>query len=326
MLFAFPYITRDPYLTQILTLALLFAYMASCLNIVLSCGQWSLAHAMFVGIGAYTSTLFFVNLNVSPWLSVLVGSALAAVAALVIAIPLFRLRTLYFCLASLAIAEALRLWIIATPEIGGWATGQTRGLRIPSVSEWHWLYFQSLGREFYYYVILFMLLGLLAFLYWLWRSKLRYQFEAVRNDEDGAASLGINITRVKTISLVLSAALLAPAGTFYTQLLQYASPATLLSVKLSFMLLLMVMLGGIGTLSGPIIGAVVFGPLDGVVRGYLGGAFAGLNLVIMGTVVVLLVLFLPRGVHYTLARGYWWVIERLERLVPHSVGSTNQRL
>jgi branched-chain amino acid transport system permease protein len=263
-------------------------------------GQLSFGHAAFYGIGAYTSTLLFVHLGVTPWLGMIAGGLLAVVASLLLGIPCFRLRGTYFTLATIAFAEVLRILVVYFKEF----TGGSIGIVLKFNEGFLNLMFKN--REPFAYIAL----GFMALIYylsvWVENSRLGYYLTALKENEDGARALGINTYRCKLIALMMSAFLTALIGSFFAQYLTFIEPESEFSLGLSIALTLPVMIGGIGTALGPVIGAFIITPLQELLRIYISGEYQGLQHIIYGIVLVVVVICIPQGV-------YRWVTESVFR-------------
>jgi branched-chain amino acid transport system permease protein len=263
-------------------------------------GQLSFGHAAFYGIGAYTSTLLFVHLGVTPWLGMIAGGFLAVIASLVLGIPCFRLRGTYFALATIAFAEVLRILVVYFKEFTGGSIGIVLKFN-PGLLN---LMFKN--REPFAYIAL----GFMALTYylsiWIENSRLGYYLTALKENEDGARALGINTYRCKLIALMISAFLTALIGSFFAQYLTFIEPESEFSLGLSIAMTLPVMIGGIGTALGPVIGAFIITPLQELLRIYISGEHQGLQHIIYGIVLVVVVVCIPQGV-------YKWVTETIFR-------------
>jgi branched-chain amino acid transport system permease protein len=261
-------------------------------------GQLSFGHAAFYGIGAYTSTLLFVHLGITPWLGMIAGGILAVVASLVLGMPCFRLRGTYFTLATIAFAEVLRILVVYFKEF----TGGSIGIVLKFNAGFLNLMFRD--REPFAYIAL----GFMALTYylsvWVENSRLGYYLTALKENEDGARALGINTYRCKLVALMLSAFLSAMIGSFFAQYLTFIEPESEFSLGLSIAMTLPVMIGGIGTALGPVIGAFIITPLQELLRIYISGEYQGLQNIIYGIVLVVVVICIPQGV-------YRWITESI---------------
>lgn len=295
VLLVLPSFIRDEYYLHVLVGILFFAYMASAWNIVCGyTGQLSLGHSALCGIGGYISTLLFINAGLSPWIGMWIGAVCATGVGVLVGWPCFRLRGPYFALTTIAFAEILRIWIDNTEEIFGIELRGAQGLSVPLKGHAPAL-FQFDGKVPYYYVILAMLVGVMAVTWWMERSRMGFYLKAIRGDQDAAEALGVNSTRYLLSAMALSSFLTALGGSFYAQFFRYINPERNMGLDLSIELALMGIVGGQGTVLGPVLGAFLLTPAGEITRATLGGKFPGLHLVIYGLVLILAMLFLPKG-------------------------------
>jgi branched-chain amino acid transport system permease protein len=274
-----------------------YAYLGQAWNILGGyAGQLSLGHAAFFGIGAYTSAALAIHLGISPWLGMLAGAALAAILSLGIGYLGFRfgLRGFYFVLLTLAAAEICRLVALHLPILGGY-TGLFITFR---PNPWQ---FQFRGKIPYYFIALAFLGGSCAIAWLIQRSKLGTYLVAIREDEDASEALGVDTFRYKMIAYAVSAALTALGGTFYAYFQFYLQPNSVLHINHSVDIMIRPIVGGSGTILGPVLGSFLLELLGESSRTYFAAGTAGLNVVIYGLLLIVVVLFLPRGVYPTLA-------------------------
>lgn len=306
------FLADHAYWIQIYIWVLFFAICATAWNIVGGyAGQYSFGHAAFLGIGAYTSTLLYLNLGLSPWIGMLIGGLMAALAGAVISYPCFRLRGAFFSLATIAFAEMLRVGGELTDSIFGIAIRGARGLVIEPVGN-SWWAFQFTDKATYAHIAFGMLLVTLVIAYAVKYSRLGYYLTAIGDDEEGVQSLGIDTARAKLIALLISAFLTAMAGTFYAQLILFITPTRAISLDLSVQMVIMSVLGGLGTVFGPLIGAAVLVPVGELTRAALGGStLQGAHLVVYGIILMLTVRFVPRGIEQYFRVGTTWLITRI---------------
>jgi branched-chain amino acid transport system permease protein len=278
----------------------LFAFLATSWDIIGGyAGQLSLGHAAFFGIGAYTSTYLFINYSLSPWIGMLIGGLLAALVAFILGFLCFRygLKGPFFALVTLACAEVLRIASMNWMVIGG-----SIGLLIP-LHQSSFINFTFENKMNYYYIILIMMLFSTLVVYFINRSKMGLYLMTIREDEDAAESLGIDTTKYKLLAISVSAFLTAMGGSFYAQYIMYISPDEVFGVGRSIEIILRSIIGGSGTVLGPVLGAFVLGPLSEWARVYLGG-YSGVHLMVYGVIVIIVVLFLPSGVAPMLSRVF----------------------
>jgi branched-chain amino acid transport system permease protein len=288
----FPAFVTLPYPRDVLIRIFLFATLAQAWNILAGyCGQISLGHAIFFGAGAYTSGVFVARDVASPWAAMLVGALLAVVLSQVVGAPVFRLRGHYFAIATIAVGEIVHILAVNWDFIGA-----ARGLYIPIKRPDSLVNFQfHQSKAVYYYIVLGLLLLGLGVTRLIERSRLGYYFRAVREEQDAAASLGVPVARTKRVAFAISAAFTAACGTFYAQYLLFIDPESVLPLSLSILICLVAVLGGVGTLWGPLVGAVVLIPLGEVTRIYLGGTGKALDLVIYGALIMIVSVVQPAG-------------------------------
>jgi len=286
------YVTNPPpYVVHIIINIFWFAYVTSSWNIVGGfAGQVSLGHPVFIGLGAYTSTLLFMNYGLSPWLGLFCGMAAALAAAALIGVPCFRfgIRGPYFAIGTLAYTMVMEQLAMAFREVTGGGFGITLR-RIDSL-----LYFQSADPKVYLPIILSFWIVLIYIMHRL--QKFRYRLLAIRENEDAAAALGVNVFRVKLYALLISAAFSAVGGTFYAQYYRYIDPATVFGPDLALEIMLIAIFGGIYDLFGPTIGSGILIPISECLRILLGGRYFGSYLIIYGIILILCVLRLPEGI------------------------------
>lgn len=267
------------------------AYFAQCWNLMSGfTGQFSFGHAAFYGIGAYMSSILSVDYGVNPWIGMLVGMTAAGIVAAIIGYLSFHynLRGDYFALATMAFCEILRV-ITKNTQFFHASTGVT----IPYSKDWKQMQFG--GKEGYLYVAFIMLAAITFGLYKIRKTKVGLYFVAIRENEDAAKALGINAFRYKMTALIASAMLTAIAGTFYAQYYLYIDPTICFGNSVSVSAITPCIIGGTGTIFGPIIGAVIIEPISELTNALL-SQYVGLNMVVYGLILVLAILLMPNGV------------------------------
>ncbi|SEK00826.1 branched-chain amino acid ABC transporter permease [Achromobacter sp. NFACC18-2] len=253
-------------------------------------GQLSFGHALFFGVGAYAQALGQLNLGLNPWLVLPMAIALGALVGLAVGGLTFRygLKGSYFALVTLAFAEVFRILALSVSFTGGGV-----GLMVPLQEGVANMQFGS--RRGYIYLLLgFVLLALLVTA-WLRHSRFGAYLQAVRDNEDAARAIGVNPLRVKLGGIALSAAFMSVAGAFYVQVFQYIDPGIAFGSAVSVEALVGAIVGGMGTLWGPLLGAVTLHALADLTRN-LFGELPGISMVIYGVVLILIVMFMPRGI------------------------------
>jgi branched-chain amino acid transport system permease protein len=281
----------DVYLQNVLVLTLMYAALSQAWNILGGyCGQISLGHAIYFGIGAYVSTLLYVHTGLTPWLGMLAGGALAAVVALALGYPFFRLRGHYFTIATIVVAETGLILMLNWDYAGG-----ASGIQIPyGPDSWPHLQFARDKLPYIYFALGFACVT--WFVTWLIEdSKWGYWWRAVKDNHEAAESLGVVVFRSKMAAAALSAFFTAIGGAFYAAFVSYIDPDSVMGFQFSLLIALPAVLGGIGTLWGPALGAAVLIPLTELTRSYFGGSGSGIDLVIYGVLIMLIALARPEG-------------------------------
>ncbi|MFB0536505.1 MAG: branched-chain amino acid ABC transporter permease [Anaerolineae bacterium] len=291
VLLTFPFIFKKPFPQRMMILIFMYALLGEAWNILGGyAGQVSLGHAIFFGLGAYTSSFMLIRWGITPWLGMVAGILIAVVISIIIGYPCFRLAGHYFAIATIAAGEIVAITFLNWKLMGG-----AIGLFLPLLDE------SLLNFEFhsskapYYYIILAMLVVTVFIAYRIERSRLGFYFRAIKNDPDAARSLGIDLTKYKLIAMIISAALTAVAGTFYAQYLLFIDPHTVLPLMLSIQMCLIPVLGGTGTIAGPIIGSCILIPMAEYTRVYLAGKVSGLHLFLYGLLIIVFAVFQPAG-------------------------------
>jgi branched-chain amino acid transport system permease protein len=285
-----PHVITTPYYVHLLILVLLYVGLSSAWNLTGGfAGQLSLGHAGFFGIGAYTSTLLFLNFGLSPWIGMFAGVLLALVAGAAIGYPCFRLRGPFFALATLAFAEVLRVVSISWRDL----TEGSNGLSIPFRPGFQNMMWR--GKGVFFYVILVYALIAVGLAWKIERSRLGYYLIALKEDEAAARMLGINTTKCKLYAMLFSSGLTAVGGVFYAQYIGFIEPYSVFDVNQSVQFALISIIGGLGTVFGPVLGAFIMIPLSEVLRAAFGGHARGFHLVLYGLILMGAVMLIPQG-------------------------------
>lgn len=268
----------------------IFAALSTAWNIVGGyAGQLSLGHAIFYGIGSYVGVML-VAMGISPWIGMFAGAVLAAFVAIVISYPCFRLRGPFFALATVAFLEVFRVLALHFRDLTGGATG----MMIPLNVGWEWMVFRERLAAL---IIAFGLLLVILAIAWRIRThRLGFRLIATRERESAARAAGIDTVRIKLYAVAISAALSAMVGTFHAMYLTFIEPASAFSLAFSIQIAMFALIGGIGTVFGPLLGAVLLVPITEFARGALGGEAIGLHGFVYGVVLVLVALFMPDGI------------------------------
>ena len=285
-------LSQDPHWLNIIAFTYLMGGLAAAWNIIGGFGgQFSLGHGVFFAIGAYGTAILVMRYELSPWLVMLPVAVLAALVAMLISWPTFRLRGPFFAIATLAFNEVA--FVLANHMES--LTGGPRGLMLPYKAGFAQMIFKD---RWQYAVLMFVFVALvIGICVALRRSRLGYYLLAVREDEDAARAAGINVLSVKLRGMAISAALTAMGGTLFTMYLRFIDPPTLFTLQeVGVKFALLTLIGGIGTIAGPILGAVLIIPFENWLRGAFAESLPGMSLAILGGLMVLAALFMKRGV------------------------------
>lgn len=288
---ALPLVVTDAYLRNVMILTLMYAALSQCWNILGGyCGQISLGHALYFGIGAYATSVLFVNYGVIPWFGMVVGGLLSGALALLLGHLCFRLKGHYFAIATIVIAEIGLLLIHNWDFVGG-----ALGIQWPiGKDSWWTLQFARDKLPYFYFALVFLIV------IWLITFKIEdsswgYWWRAVKDNPEAAESLGTAVFRSKMAAAGISAFFTAIGGGFYAAFVAYIDPESVMSFRFSLLFALPAVLGGIGTLWGATLGAALLIPLTEITRSYLGGSGSGLDLIIYGALIMLVSLMKPEG-------------------------------
>jgi len=286
-----PLFIKDVYVQNIMVLTLMYAALSQGWNILGGyCGQISLGHALYFGLGAYTTALLFTKLGVLPWFGMIGGGIISSVIALALGYPTFRLRGHYFVIATIVIAEIGFLLF----HNWDWA-GAALGIDIPVRGDsWAKFQFARSKLPYYYFALVFCCLAWLI-TWWLEDSKWGYWWRAVKDNPDAAESLGVVVFNSKMGAAAVSAFLTAVGGSFYAMFVSYIDPESVMTFQFSLLMALPAVLGGIGTLWGPVLGAAILIPLTELTRSFVGGSGRGVDLILYGSVIVVIALARPEG-------------------------------
>ena len=303
LLLALPWFAGS-YALSVATLILYFAYAGQAWNVMMGfAGQLSLGHSVYVGIGGYAAGALFYHFGIGPWAGLWLAILLCVALGLVIGFLAFRfgISGVYFALLTIAFAEFTRIGF----DHLDW-TGVPGGmfLKVAQRDSWDLLNFR--GPPFmYYYAMLFLSAGAFVLCFFLLKSKAGYYWQAIRENEEAAQALGINTFRWKMLAVAISSAMTAVSGVFFAFYYNNLFPEQIFHISRSIEIILGPIIGGIGTLFGPILGAVVLTVLaDGITEllAALGWEIPGIKQVFYGFVLLAVVTFLPNGIWPVLAR------------------------
>ena len=288
----FPLAFTKPFPQHVMILIFMFGTMAVAWNIMGGyAGMFSFGQVAFFGIGAYTSSFLLITYHVNPWIGLIAGGLIAALVGAAIGYPCSNLRGHYFAIASIAFGEIVRT------HFNNWKLiGAAEGMTLPMLEESFKNFMFHSTKLPYYYIILAFLIMSLIICYFVATSKMGYYFRAIKESHDVAKVLGINVVRYRLMAIMISAFLTAMAGTFYAQYVLYLDPESVLILPISVQIVLISMLGGAGSIMGPVIGAAILMPVSEVTRVMLGHKGTGMDMMIYGAIITLISVYQPKGV------------------------------
>ncbi len=277
---------------HVATMVLLYASKAQSWNIISGYGgQVSFGHSVFFGIGAYGAGLAVVTFGSLPWYGAPLGMLAAAAVSILISYPCFRLKGHYFAIATFAIVEIFNRLFMIWDAVGG-----ALGLDYPILPDGWKNFSWSETKTGYYLGALAIFILVYGIVRWIEKNRMGYYLLAVREGQETAESLGVNSTFVKLGAMALSAALAALCGAFFAQYNYRVDPPMVMSLDMSMKFVLITILGGIGTFWGPFLGALVLIPLQEYTRAYLSHLGAGIDLIIFGVIIIIVMIKEPRGI------------------------------
>ena len=283
----------ERYHHRVLTLVFVWATMGLAWNIISGyAGQTSFGHQAFFGVGAYVTVLLIVGFRLTPWLGLVVGTVAAVVAAALIGFPTFRLAGIYFALATLAYPLILRIFM----DFLGY-----QEVAIPMVRDRPALYMQFTDPRAYDLLALAALAGTLLLSHWIETSRLGYALRALKENEQAAEAAGVDTFRAKMIALMLSAAPAAVIGAIYAHAILYVvTPDAVFGLLVIVQTLVVCLVGGVGTKWGPVLGAAIMVPMSETLDATIGDRLPGIQGVVYGAALVLVMLFAPEGIYWRL--------------------------
>jgi branched-chain amino acid transport system permease protein len=289
-----PFAISNQFYVQSALYVLLYMYWASCWNILGGyTGLFSLGNGLYIGVGAYSCAVMFIYLGITPWIGVILAGLVAGFLSVVVGYPVFRLKGMYYSLAMLALVCVFGIVFNNQERILGFDTGGPMGLRVPMSLKAADM--QFVDKRYYYFIVLGLLLIILAFSHWLTRSRLGYYFRSLRENEDAAASVGVNILRYKLTSHFISAFFTGVGGAVYAMINLFVGANIVFGIDMTFYMVIFCIVGGANTIWGPILGALLLVPVQQVLRIAVGSRFAPLSAMFFGLVLCLVILFMPDG-------------------------------
>jgi branched-chain amino acid transport system permease protein len=286
------FLSGDSFALNILATTFLFAGLATAWNIIGGLGgQFSLGHSVFFATGAFVTANLYLGYQISPWFALIPAALIPAALAVAVSWPVFRLRGPFFAIATMAMTEV----VLALAMYFEGLTGGARGISIPFRMGLQNMIFRD--RISYALLMLgFLVISLIAMAL-ITRSRLGYALRAIRDNEDAAMASGIDVLRTKLVGMAISAALTGMGGALYLMYVRVVDPPTLFSLfDIGVKIAMIALIGGIGTIYGPLLGALLIIPLESYLRAELGGAIPGANLIVLGCILMLTARFLKHGI------------------------------
>ncbi len=291
---ALPVTIASSYLLHLMILVMIFAMFGVAYNLITGyLGLKTFGHHAFFGLGAYGSALISMNFGISPWLSIWLAGVVAAACGLFVGLPILRIRSMpHVAIVTLAFAEIVRITCsnlkdITRGEPGLWGIPAFTGFHLPGIGN---VVFNAANKTGYYYLAA-VLLGLtLLTTVAILRSKIGLAILAIRDSEDAAESLGINLTRVKMFVFGYTAFVVGVAGAFYAHYIGILTPSAAVGADVMILVIAMTLVGGLGTFTGPLIGALLLTTLGESLR-----FLDQYRLLVYGVIIVLCVMFAPKG-------------------------------
>jgi branched-chain amino acid transport system permease protein len=294
-----PLVVASHFALDIFIRILLFSFIGVAWNLMGGYAkQLSLGHVAFFGLGAYTSTILQIDFGISPWIGMVAGGVVGMLASLPIGWLCFRLRGPYFTIATIATAQVLMLIFLKFRNLAWGAEGTT----IPNLGHAP-LMMQFETKPPYYYIVLGLLASSLVITWAIERSRMGYYLVAIGEDEDAAEAVGVDAPRVKRNIYMLSAFLTGLAGTFYTQYIYFIDPGTAFNFSISIEAALVSIVGGIGTLWGPVIGTLLLETTSALLQSWLGNS-GGMQLTVYSVILMAVILWRPTGIMGFITESY----------------------
>jgi branched-chain amino acid transport system permease protein len=287
-----PLVVSDIHFQHMMVMLLLYGALSQSWNLIGGyAGQVSFGHAVFFGIGAYAAMAPLNQWGTSPWIGMLAGGLIAMVVAVIVGFPVFRLKGHYFAISTFAVAEVVRELFTNWD----WVDGPI-GLDAPLVEQgWRNFMFYHTKMPYHYTVLLFFAV-IMYVAFRMERARMGYYFRAIKQRPEAAQAMGVNISLYKQYAFLISAFFTAICGSLYGLYVLHIEPSTVLSLDISIKIVLITALGGVGSLWGPLLGATIMIPLQEYSRVWLGGTGRGVDLIVLGTLIVIICVFEPKGI------------------------------
>lgn len=290
---ALPLVLRSNYYLQVACNVLMYCYFASSWNIIGGlAGQFAMGNGLYIGIGAYCCAIA-ISEGSTPYAAIPVAIVVSILLSIGISSLCFRLSGTYFALSTVAFLYVARYIMVGTDAFLGFKTNAGKGMTIPWIGGWKFLQFQN--KAYYYYIFLFMVVVALIITNRIMNTRMGTYLVAIRTNQGAAATIGVPVTRYKMYAQCISAVMMALGGIMYACMIMQVDPYFVLGYDLSLQVMIFAVIGGTGTLWGPVVGAAILMLFKEVVRVNLGSSYAQFAQVLFGVMLCLCILFASGG-------------------------------
>lgn len=292
-LILFPHLFKSNYVRNLAVLTCMWAIGGQAWNMLSGYGsRYSMGHAMFFGIGAYSAAVLYTKYSISPWLGMIVGMIVSSLLAVIVGFPTYKLSPSYYGMATMGMVLTIQAIFLNWKWVG-----DARGIFIPLLRKVSIPDFQFANNKvYYYYVVLILLVITYSVVYFVTKSRLGFYIRAMKEDELACQSLGVDIMLNLQIVGIISASMASIAGTVYAQYMLYIDPTSVYNSITSNNFILSATLGGIATIAGPLIGAVIFIPSGELIRGWIGGTGKAFDQILWGFIIIIIAIYRPSGI------------------------------
>lgn len=297
LLFLLGLFVENRFYLDVLISIVYFAVLSCGWNIMCGyVGELSLGHVAFLGLGQYSCVLLYTRLGLTPWVGMFLGSAVAMLLAFLIGVLALRLKGPFFTLSTIALATVLQIFVVKLDGLTNGAAGVT----IPYEPSIFNMIFE--GYKPIYFLFILLLIAVVLVTIYINHSKLGSNLIAIRENDTAAASLGVNVFRNKVIALLISAFFTSIAGCIYAQYVLFIDPVGSFTTTISEKTAILTLIGGSGTVFGPVVGSIIMTPLEIWLRTTLGSTYQGAYLIIYGVILIFVILVIPKGIVGTLSQ------------------------
>ncbi len=288
----FPLFIKTTFPIHLMITVFMYSILGISWNILGSSGIVSLGQTVFFGLGAYVVGVFNIKYGINPWIGLILAILINSILGYLLGKIFSKLAGHYYAIATIALAEITRTLIMNWKYVGG-----SVGLFIPFEKTNSWIAFQFVTtKNPYYFIIFIFFITIIIFNKYLLNSKYGYYLKAMKESKDASLSLGVNIRNIKTTAIIISAIIATIPGVFMAQYTLYLSHETFFEFRTSLYALLVAVVGGVGYLWGPFIGALILVPISEIFRVYVGGTGRAIDLIIYALIIMIMALYQPNGI------------------------------